>query len=134
MQNIFIKVVAALFRRKNQGQDEVLILRRGPGGSGAGMWEFPGGKVEAGESDSAALRREIEEELSIQIKVGICVGNVQHCYPQKNIELWLYEVDSWSGDFVLREHDRMQWVSHSEICHYTLAPADIPFIDKVFQK
>lgn len=130
----FIRVVAALFHRISpvNGHREVLIFRRGPDQSGAGMWEFPGGKVDSGENDTEALQREIQEELSVQVQLGRCFGHVRHQYSTKNVELWLYEIASWTGQFVLLDHDDMIWVSQNEIRNFALAAADLPFIDKIF--
>ena len=126
-----VRVVAVAFFDKIQ--QKYLIVRRGPEQSGAGFWEFPGGKVEKNESDQEALVREIEEELafSMQPENLEYIGENLHCYPTKSILLVLYRHQEEIKKFVLSEHDAQVWVSLTEIHQYQLAPADIPFIEKL---
>jgi 8-oxo-dGTP diphosphatase len=123
-----LQVVAlALF---NPVKNRYLIVRRGPDQSGAGHWEFPGGKIEPGESHTQALVREIEEELGIKMdekKLTFIHQNLHH-YPQKAVELYLYKYESTDENFILIEHDMHAWVKPQEMFNYDLAPADIPFI------
>jgi len=116
----FILVVAAVFHRKR----EVALLRRGPGSSGCGHWEFPGGKVEAGESESQALQREIHEELGVRIEVGPLVGESFYRYPAKNIHLRFYWVKDAGENFVLTEHDAFQWIEVDRIDLRILSEGD----------
>ncbi len=123
-----VRVVAvALF---DQIKEKYLIVRRGPEQSGAGFWEFPGGKVEENESDNVALVREIEEELnfSIQPETLEYIGENIHHYPTKSILLVLYRYKEQIKNFQLSEHDAQEWVLLTEISDYKLAEADVPFI------
>lgn len=139
-----VKVVAALFSRivksaqalSNQSSHlEVLIFQRAQHVSGAGFWEFPGGKIEAGESPEQALIREIREELNIQIKVGDLVSTHQHDYPEKQIELSLYLAQASSAlHFDLVDHQDYAWVKLTDFAHYRLAAADLPFLPLLEKK
>jgi mutator protein MutT len=122
-----ILVVAAIFHR---GQ-EVALFRRGPQQSGAGHWEFPGGKVEVGESETQALQREIEEELGIRIHPGEFLGENIHQYPAKKIRLRFYWVPFLGDPFVLSEHDAFQWVKPQDLDVQILSEADRPIVEKI---
>jgi len=131
-----IEVVAAVFC----SDDRVLCLRRSGNRSMAGLWEFPGGKVEAGESLSAALVREIKEELGVDIEVGNYLG--ENLYPPMNssddnkheqsdqrIRLHAFTVTVWSGCIRLVDHDRLLWSAAKQLHVLNWSPADVPFVD-----
>ncbi len=124
-----IPVVALALRHRPTGQ--FMLARRGPLESGAGQWEFPGGKIEAGETPQHALRREIQEELSFDLSPysPVFIGRNLHRYPDKEIELglWLVEVDE-KPDFTLIDHDQTVWLRPSEIRESDLSDGDKPFI------
>lgn len=120
-------VAAALYRKSQQGK-EYLIVRRGPLQTGAGSWEFPGGKVESGEDPTEALVREIKEELGVDIQVGDFVGENSFKYPTKHIHLLLFECYILRGSVQLTEHDALEWVSADKISTELLSEADRPFI------
>lgn len=88
------------------------------------MWEFPGGKVEAGESDREALVRECREELGVTLSVGDLYAQVAHAYPDILITLRLYESRILSGSLTLREHQDARWITPGEIRSYAFCPAD----------
>ena len=126
-----IRVVAiAFFRHTDQ---KYLICRRGPAESGAGAWEFPGGKIDVGETETQALVREIQEELSVQIQAEklIYISAHDHQYETKKIHITLYKYDVQNLNYILIDHDQAEWVLLSEIKKYNLAQADILFIDKL---
>lgn len=129
-----ILVVAALIHRFADPDKRLLIVRRGPGQSGAGHWEFPGGKVERGESPEQALAREILEELDLPIRVGTLFGEVEHAYPSKTIRLRLYWAESLHGDLKLTEHDAFKWMLPAEIDVLELSEADRPFVAQLLGK
>lgn len=123
-----IDVVAiALFQPFSQ---KYLIVRRGPGNSGAGFWEFPGGKIEAGETKEVALRREIQEELGLEIDTTklLYVGDHIHAYETKTIHLYLYRYEVGLIQLNLTEHDQEAWCDISEILNYQFSEADKPFL------
>ena len=105
----------------------VLIMRRAPFMSWAGSWEFPGGKLEKGESHKECLRRELEEELGIRATVGELLAENRHEYDFGEVLLSVYEVISWEGEIHLTVHDDMRWVPLRDLESFPgLLPADIP--------
>lgn len=128
-----ILVVAAVIRQISDPSGRVLIVRRGPAQSGAGDWEFPGGKVEPGELPEQALVREIKEELGIEICVNAQVGERVFAYPAKTIRLRVYWATSLSEELTLSEHDAFQWVRPDQIEIESLSQADRPFVADLIQ-
>lgn len=120
-----VHVVAAVLYRAG----EVLIFRRGPGMSGSGHWEFPGGKVESGEEPVAALRREIHEELGVEIEVEEYIGETIHQYPTKKIRLNFYWAKAPSEPFTLIEHDGYQSVRPRDLDVMILSEADRAIVE-----
>jgi 8-oxo-dGTP diphosphatase len=118
-----VRVVAAAIVRDGR----VLAARRGPGMSLPGAWEFPGGKVEAGEDDAAALRRELVEELGIPVDVGPFLASAVHDYPHVSIELVLLAATTAADPRPL-EHDQIRWLSADELMSVEWAPADVPLL------
>ena len=104
----------------------VLLARRSASESLSGMWEFPGGKVECGESDAAALARELEEELHITIYGGIYFDTSYYEYGTKRILLVGLMVERFSGIPIPTVHDSVIWSEISMILEFPLAPADVP--------
>ena len=125
-----VLVVAAVIHLAH-APEKILIVRRGPGQIGAGFWEFPGGKVELGESPEQALHREIEEELGIRIKVQALIGEDVHHYPTKTIRLRVYRAEALQEKLVLTEHDDFKWCLPSEIKLEELSAADRAFVAKI---
>lgn len=125
---MIIRVVAAAIFND---QGKVLIVRRAKGQSGAGDWEFPGGKVELGEKDHEALIREITEELCLVISVQRCLGENHVNFGHKEIKLILYRSVIQSGDLKLSVHDEYQWVDVLELTNFKLSKADLVFIAKL---
>lgn len=119
-----ITVTAAII----QNASKILITRRGPGRHLAGYWEFPGGKLDANETEQECLAREIKEELDITIKVNAFYMQNIHQYGDKEILLKAYECVHVAGNIVLHDHDEMAWVTKEELSNYEFSPADIPFL------
>lgn len=118
-----ITVVAALIKK----DDKILIARRSTGDENVfGKWEFPGGKVEPNESEECAIEREIKEEFEMDIKAHDFIINNICEYPNKTIDLRLYECEYVSGEFKLHDHFEYAWVELTSLLDYDLAPADIP--------
>lgn len=128
-----VLVVAAVIRKDQDPTKRILLVRRGPGQSGAGHWEFPGGKVEPGEDPVHALEREIDEELGIKIFVGNLIGEQDFSYPAKTIRLRVYWAGTQAETVELREHDAMKWLLPSEINLEELSAADRPFVTLISQ-
>lgn len=132
MSSIAVEVVALALQRLSDGK--YLLARRGPQETGAGHWEFPGGKVEANEHHKQALAREIDEELTYRFDPDLLVYVTAHTfqYPQRLIHLHLYKlVIPIEPIFTLTEHDLVSWCYPSDMKDYSLSPGDIFFIDKL---
>jgi len=118
-----IKVVAALIEKDNK----YLIARRSTGDvSVINKWEFPGGKVKDNETDEDAIEREIKEEFELDIKTIKFLTNNVCEYPNKTVDLRLYECKYISGNFNLHDHSEYKFVSKEELLSYDLCLADIP--------
>ncbi len=126
-----IRVVAIAFFRPTDRK--YLLCRRGPAESGAGSWEFPGGKIDAGETEKQALVREIQEELCVDVEENqlMYIADHFHQYETKQVHIYLFKCDVIVIHYKLIDHDRAEWVSLYEIKNYQLAEADIPFVDKL---
>lgn len=115
-------VVAALIEKDNK----YLIARRSTGSNDVlGKWEFPGGKVEENESDKQAIEREIKEEFGMEIKAIRFLKNNVYNYPDKVVDLRLYECKYISGEFSLHDHFEYKFEEKNNIIKYDLCPADI---------
>ena len=118
-----LKVVAALIEKDTK----YLIAKRSTGDpNNLGKWEFPGGKVEPNEDELTAIEREIKEEFELTVKAQNFITNNICEYPDKIVDLRLYECQYIDGDFKLHDHSEYKFVSKDEIINYNLCPADIP--------
>lgn len=120
-----IEVAAAIIEDRT---GRILIARRAKGKSQEGMWEFPGGKLEPGESPEECLRRELLEEMGIEIEPYTYFGVNEHDYGTVKIRLIAYKAKYVSGDIALTDHDDYRWVGIEEFGDYVFAPADVPFL------
>ena len=127
---MYIEVTAAIIIDE---EGKCLIAKRKQGSHLEGLWEFPGGKIEEGESKEDCLQREILEELGLTIKVKAPFMSVEHSYGEKNIRLHSFLCDSVSGDAALNDHDEIAWITASEFEEYEFAPADIPIVTKILE-
>ena len=121
-----VNVVAAVIR----DGDRVFATERGYGPMKDG-WEFPGGKVEPGETPEAALKREIEEELDTEIAVGEYLTTIDHDYPDFHLSMRCYWCRIIAGAPVLKEHEAARWLSADELDSVAWLPADITIIDRI---
>lgn len=123
------KVTAALLVKENK----ILIAQRASMDKLAGKWEFPGGKIEDGETPEECLAREMNEEFEIEINVrDFFMDSIYH-YEQGEIQLLAYWCEWVSGDLKAMVHDDYQWVSDEELQQFDFAPADIPFVKKLIE-
>lgn len=108
----------------------ILVARRPPGRSMAGLWEFPGGKVESGETPEAALIRELHEELGIDTWES-CLAPLtfaSHAYDDFHLMMPLFVCRKWQGQPIAREGQQLRWVHVGELSNLPMPPADIPII------
>jgi len=122
-----INVVGAVIRRDGT----ILCAQRGLGGSLPGMWEFPGGKIESGETPREALQREIVEELQCQVSVGELVMTTSHEYDFGVVNLTTFYCELVEGTPVLSEHEAVTWLDPSKLHTLLWAPADIPAVELI---
>lgn len=122
-----IEVVAAVVTREGR----YMIARRAPGKHLAGYWEFPGGKIEQGETPEESLQREIQEEFGVHAKIGEYLGDNVHDYGSKVVKLMAYTVTVEENIHQSTDHDLIEWVEFTQMGDYQLAPADIPLLDYI---
>lgn len=122
-----VEVVAAIIIKDGR----VFATQRGYGEFKDG-WEFPGGKIESGESRKEALMREIKEELDADIRVGSLLETVEYDYPAFHLTMHCFFCELISEDIVLKEHEDARWLSEEELGTVDWLPADVGLIDKIF--
>ena len=126
MSRLLLVVACALLDQDGR----VLIAQRPEGKALAGLWEFPGGKVEMGEAPEATLIRELQEELSITVKEP-CLAPLtfaSFAYPDFHLLMPLYVCRRWEGVAIAREHQALKWVRPNELRNFPMPPADEPLI------
>ncbi len=119
-----IEVVAAIIHR----EEAYFATQRGYG-EWEGMWEFPGGKIESGESPEAALKREIQEELGIDITIDRFLCTTEYDYPSFHLTMHCYLCDVEAGEIVLREHKSARWLTAETLDYVEWLPADKEVIE-----
>ena len=129
-----IEVVAALILRKREGKTEMMICQRPAHKARGLLWEFVGGKVEAGETPEQALERECREELDVTVAVGPRYMEVTHEYPDLSIRLTLFRAEIRAGTPRLLEHCDLQWITPEEIPQYAFCPADETVLNRIRQE
>ena len=127
MDDRIVEVAAALIVRERR----FLICRRPEHKARGGLWEFPGGKTEAGESVFDAVVRECREELGVTIVPSRVVDEVTHTYPDITVRLSLVLAVIAGGEPMLLEHSALAWISPSDIPRYDFCPADYPMLSRL---
>ncbi len=112
---------------------KLLIARRPAADPLANKWEFPGGKMETGETPEACLARELKEELGIEVEVGSFLGESIHRYQHGSIRLLAFQACWQNGELEPKVHSAIAWASVVELDHYDFAPADVPFVEKLMK-
>ena len=121
-----IRVVAAIIIEK----EKIFATQRGYGEFKDG-WEFPGGKIELGETPEAAIVREIKEELDTEIEVVKLLDTVEYDYPQFHLSMDCFICKIKSGDLVLKEHEAAKWLTKENLDSVDWLPADLSLIEKI---
>ena len=119
-----LRAIAGVIRRDGL----ILIGKRCQDDSYGGLWEFPGGKIEPGETDEECLRREIQEELGLDARIGTLI-HVNHASPTFELAVYNAQLEDEDGELQLREHEEFRWVKPEELKAYDMLPADEPVID-----
>lgn len=125
-----VKVVAAVICDSFENTSKIFATARGYG-EFKGQWEFPGGKVEAGETPQQALKREIQEELDVKIKIGELIDTIEYDYPTFHLSMdcfWCVVID---GEIILKEAEAARWLSKDELYNVDWLPADVALIEKI---
>ncbi len=126
-----IKVVAAVIKSLNdKGQTIILSTQRGYG-EFKDSWEFPGGKIENGETPQEALKREIMEELDTQIEVGTLIDTIEYDYPDFHLSMDCFWCEMVRGNLVLKEHENAKWLTKEQLQDVEWLPADIKLIENI---
>ncbi len=122
-------VTAGILTREGR----ILICQRQKGSWGEYKWEFPGGKVEDGEDPRESLRREFKEELAIEPEIGPLLCRLQHRYPDREVELYVFHIPSYTGDLCNQQFESIRWASREELSHFDFLEADQTLIEALAQ-
>ena len=126
-----IRVVAAVIKAVNESGEPVIFATQCGYGEFQGGWEFPGGKIEVGESPQEALRREIIEELDTEITIGELVDTVEYDYPNFHLSMDCFWCEVLSGNLILKEHEDARWLLKEQLDDVEWLPADITLVEKI---
>ena len=126
-----IRVVAAVIKATNENGEPIIFATQRGYGDFKGGWEFPGGKIEEGETPQEALVREIREELDTEIVVGELIKKIEYDYPTFHLSMDCFWAEIVSGDLVLKEHDAAKWLTKEELGTVEWLPADIGLIEGI---
>lgn len=125
-----IEVVAAIICDSFEAPRKIFATQRGYGDMKGG-WEFPGGKMEVGETPQQALTREIKEELDTEIEVGELLETIEYDYPAFHLTMHCFWAKVVSGALVLKEHEAAKWLTKDELESVEWLPADVTLIEKI---
>ena len=125
-----IRVVAAVICDSIEHKTKIFSTARGYG-EFKGGWEFPGGKIEEGETSEQALKREIMEELDTEISVGELIDTIEYDYPQFHLSMDCFWCEIVSGNLVLKEHEAARWLTKKQLNDVKWLPADVTLIEKI---
>lgn len=126
-----IRVVAAVIKATNDNGEKIIFATERGYGEFKGRWEFPGGKIEPGETPQQALCREIMEELDTKIQVGDLIDTIEYDYPAFHLSMDCFWCEVVSGNLVLKEHEAARWLTSDELDSVEWLPADVTLIDKI---
>ena len=126
-----IRVVAAIIKAVNDNGEPIVFATQRGYGDLKGGWEFPGGKIEEGETPREALKREIMEELETEITVGELIDTIEYDYPTFHLSMDCFWAEIVSGDLVLKEHEAAKWLTREELDSVEWLPADVTLVEKL---
>ncbi|MDA9594495.1 (deoxy)nucleoside triphosphate pyrophosphohydrolase [bacterium] len=127
MKFLFIPVASGVIIKSNK----ILIGLRAEGDSGAGMWEFPGGKIELNESSEDAIKRELREELDIEATVNQKIMKYSHRFKNTIYEISFFEINKFTGSIKKNVHDDLQWIELASLKKYQFISGDLLLIDRI---
>ena len=126
-----VRVVAAVITAVNDVGEKIIFATQRGYGDFKGGWEFPGGKIEEGETPQEALKREIIEELDTEIAVGELIDTIEYDYPTFHLTMDCYWCEIIKGNLVLKEHEAARWLTKEQLGDVEWLPADITLIRKI---
>ena len=128
-----IRVVAAVIKATNEDGEPIIFATQRGYGDFKGGWEFPGGKIEEGETPKEALKREIMEELDTEINVGELIETVEYDYPAFHLSMDCFFCEIVKGDLVLKEHEAARWLTRKQLYEAEWLPADKTVVEKLYE-
>ena len=126
-----IRVVAAIIKAVSEKGEPIIFATQRGYGDFKGGWEFPGGKIEEGETPQEALVREIKEELETEISVGELIETIEYDYPTFHLSMDCFWAEIVSGGLVLTEHEAAKWLTMDELDSVEWLPADVTLIERI---
>ena len=129
-----VRVVAAVIKAINENGEPIIFATQRGYGDFKGGWEFPGGKIEEGETPQEALKREIMEELDTEISVGELINTVEYDYLTFHLSMDCFWCEIVKGDLVLKEHEAAKWVTKEQLNSVEWLPADIKLVENISTK
>ncbi len=126
----YVRVVAAVIKDNSQKEKRIFATARGYG-EYKGWWEFPGGKIESGETPQEALVREIKEELTAEIKVYDLIQTIEYDYPEFHLSMDCFWADVVEGKLILKEAQAARWLTYNELKSVKWLPADEMLVEKI---
>ena len=129
-----VRVVAAVIKSVNEMGDTMIFSTQRGYGEFKGGWEFPGGKIEKGETPQEALKREIMEELDTEIIVGELIDTIEYDYPTFHLSMDCFLAEIVNGTLVLKEAEAARWLTKEQLYSVDWLPADLTIIEKIQEK
>lgn len=129
-----VRVVAAVIKSVNEMGDTIIFSTQRGYGEFKGGWEFPGGKIEKGETPQEALKREIMEELDTEIIVGDLIDTIEYDYPTFHLSMDCFLAEIVNGTLVLKEAEAARWLTKEQLYSVDWLPADLTIIEKIVEK
>ena len=126
-----VKVVAAIIKAVNENGETIIFATQRGYGDFKGGWEFPGGKIESGETPQEALKREIIEELDTEVSVGELMDTVEYDYPQFHLSMDCFWAEVTKGHLELKEAEAAKWLTKDQLDSVAWLPADISLINTI---